>query len=139
MVKFLVKIFMSLWPKNKKEIRTDAGHFLRCCMLVATVTNCLMYFVCIAIVGFLPMLLSILKAAWAYSCYLTLREREIAVYFIFLVASLVCSLWTIFDDDKKGNVQVLGHLINIAINFLLGMYIAKAWYTFRKSGGLHGK
>ena len=90
-----------------------------------------MYFVTIAIVGFIPMLINILNAAWAYSCYLTLREREIIFYFILLFLSLVDNTWNLFDNDKKGNVQVLGHLICIAVDVLLGIYIGKAYYHFR--------
>ena len=93
---------------------------------------------CLAIVGFIPMLLNIANAAWAYSCYLTLRERELGVYFIILVVQVVDHVVTLFADKKHGNVQVLGHLICLALIALTGFYVGRAWYHFRKTGGLRG-
>ena len=93
---------------------------------------------CLAIVGFVPMLLNIGNAAWAYSCYLTLRERELGVYFVILIGQVVYDIYDLFSDDKHGNVQVLGHLISAAFVVLTGLYVGRAWYHFRKTGGLRG-
>mgnify|MGYP001347143762 CR=1 FL=1 len=76
---------------------------------------------CLAIVGFVPMLLNIGNAAWAYSCYLTLRERELGVYFVILIGQVVYDIYDLFSDDKHGNVQVLGHLISAAFVVLTGL------------------
>ena len=84
------------------------------------------------------MLLNIANAAWSYSCYLTLRERELGVYFVILIGQVVDHVVTLFADKKHGNVQVLGHLICLAFIALTGFYVGRSWYHFRKTGGLRG-
>ena len=117
---------------------TEEGRWLRTCTCIATIIHTLLYLLCLAIVGFLPMILNILNAAWAYSCYLTLRERELAVYFVILIGQTVDHVVTIFGDKDLGNVQVLGHLICTTFIVLTGFYVGRAWYHFRKTGGLRG-
>ena len=138
MAKIFAKLFFTMWPRKQKEAHTQEGTWLRCACLVATIIHTLLYLLCIAIVGFLPMLINIGNAAWAYSCYLTLRERELGVYFFLLIVGVVVDVLALFGDKDQGNVQVLGTLINIAAAVLLGLYVARAWYHFRHTGGLHG-
>ena len=64
-----------------------------------------------------------------------------AVYFILLILGVVNNIMLLFVDDHKkdpGSMQILGHLICIAVACLLAFYVGRSWYHFRLTGGLHG-
>jgi len=84
------------------------------------------------------MVMNFLQASIAYSCYLTVREKEIVIYLFLLV---IGSLEDIFSlrKDVLGNLQVLGKIINLVSYCLLLYVVGKCYYSFRHSGGLHGR
>ena len=98
----------------------------------------------LAIIGFWPMFFNLLESLWAYSCYLTLREREVWVYLaLLLIQILVMIFHSLGLSDNKGpgndgTFQILGDLIVFCSDGLLGYLVGQAFYTFRKTGGLHG-
>ena len=65
---------------------------MRYAMLAVTILHILGFALALAMVGFWPMLYNGILAAWAYSCYLTLREKEILFYFVLLIACFVFTL-----------------------------------------------
>lgn len=89
------------------------------------------------------MFINLCQTMWAYSCYLTLREREIWVYVIILLIQVIyctiCLLGLNHDaTTKESSMQTLGKLVCLCVCGILGYLIGKAYYDFRKSGGLHG-
>ena len=84
------------------------------------------------------MVMNFLLACIAYSCYLTVREKEIVIYLVLLTIGS-------FDDmvslkkDVLGNLQVLGKIINLVTYCLLLYIVGKCYYSFRHAGGLHGR
>ena len=55
----------------------------------ATLIHFLLFIFSLCLVGFWPMFYNMILCSWAYSCYLTLREREFIVYFIMVIAATV--------------------------------------------------
>ena len=89
------------------------------------------------------MFLNLLQLCSAYSCYLTLRERQVWFYMIMLLVQVIYAILTLVgidkDDEKKlSSMQFLGKLISVCICVIVGWLVGKAYYDFRKSGGLHG-
>ena len=84
------------------------------------------------------MVMNFLLACIAYSCDLTVREKEIVIYLVLLTIGS-------FDDmvslkkDVLGNLQVLGKIINLVTYCLLLYIVGKCYYSFRHAGGLHGR
>ena len=82
------RTFFSLYPTIKKEAETEEGVWLRKTLFAASIVHSVLTMGCLAIVGFMPMLFNMLQACWSYSCYLTLREREVWVYMVILFLQL---------------------------------------------------
>ena len=93
----VARTFYKLWPHQQKKSETKEGEGLRCSLGFATIMHIFLFVACLTLVGFRPMLYNLLQFSWAYSCYLTLREREIVVYFIMLAGFAVLETTTIFD------------------------------------------
>ena len=91
------------------------------------------------------MLINLLQAAVTYSCYLTLREREVWVYVFLLFVQVISCTLTLCGvgqdehaDGGNGAMQTLGRMLCLVFSCLCGFLIGKASYDCRKSGGLHG-
>ena len=136
------RTFFSLYPTILKQPETEQGVWLRKTLLITCVVHFCLTLASLAIIGFWPMTLNLLQTCWSYSCYLTLREREVWFYLILLFIQafyLVLHLLGFGDDTGDDSAfQTLGHLIAICCCGLVGWLVASAFYAFRKSGGLHG-
>ena len=89
------------------------------------------------------MLLNLLECIWIYSCYLTLSEREVWVYMLLLFVTTLLNILDLLgitdsETGKESSFQQLGQFIVLAVVILLGYFIGRASYLFRKSGGIHG-
>jgi len=119
-------------------VETTDGRRVRKAILFSLVLHILLFFFSFAVVGFRPMVMNFLLASIAYSCYLTVREKEIIIYLVLLTIGS-------FDDivslkkDVLGNLQVLGKIINLVTYCLLLYVVGKCYYAFRHAGGLHGR
>eukprot|EP00352_Strombidinopsis_acuminata_P005257 CAMPEP_0176371508 /NCGR_PEP_ID=MMETSP0126-20121128/24747_1 /TAXON_ID=141414 ORGANISM="Strombidinopsis acuminatum, Strain SPMC142" /NCGR_SAMPLE_ID=MMETSP0126 /ASSEMBLY_ACC=CAM_ASM_000229 /LENGTH=133 /DNA_ID=CAMNT_0017730993 /DNA_START=263 /DNA_END=665 /DNA_ORIENTATION=+ len=69
--------------------------------------------------------------------YLTLRECTVAVYVLLLVGGTIQAFFNVFSPDI-GTIQQVGILINIVFYVFAIYFVGKAYYEFRKSGGIHG-
>ena len=58
-----------------------------------------MFIFCLALVGAGAMVFNFLQGLWAYSVYLTLREREAIVYLLLLAGQIVHSTFFLIGDD----------------------------------------
>ncbi len=136
------RLFFSLYPSKRKEIPEDNvdGHTLRVMLLIATIAHSLLAFFCLAFVGFWPMIINVIQAAWAYSCYLTMREREIVLYLFLLCVQIICQFFGLFSNESendKGSIKFLGAMICICTCSIMGYLVGKEYYSFRMIGGLH--
>ena len=136
---FFARAFYKLWPHQQKQTETQEGDHLRCVLGFATIMHIFLFVGCLTLVGFGPMIYNLLQFAWAYSCYLTLREREIVVYFIMLAGFAILETTTIFDKKKEGNWQQLGSMTVVILYCLIGYIVGRTYYFFRITGGLHGR
>ena len=96
-----------------------------------------LFFFCLAVVGFIPMLANFLLSCWSYSCYLTIREKEIVIYLVLLGFGSIQGGLSLMHD-VLGNFQVLGKIINLVTYCMLMFIVGKCYYAFRHSGGLRG-
>ena len=138
----LERLFFSLYPSSRKVAETAEGDWLRRMLFVAMIIHAGLAAWALALIGFVPMILNLLQLAWSYSCYLTLREREVLVYMILLLGQFIynmcCLLGTHDGDEDLTSIQQLGKMVSAVLCVLLGYTVGKAYYDFRKSGGLHG-
>ena len=137
------RAFFVLYPSQKKQAFTEEGHWLRKMCLVATFCHAGLTILGLALVGFQCMLLNLLECIWIYSCYLTLSEREVWVYMLLLFVTTLLNILDLLgitdsEDGKESSFQQLGQFIVLAVVILLGYFIGRASYLFRKSGGIHG-
>ena len=111
-----------------------------CC--IATIVHISLSAFDLAFVGFQNMILNLLQGTLIYSSYLTLRNREIWIYFIVLLGQVVYTLLDVLGigdgDAAEGTMQHLGQIITLCMTSLMGYFVSSAFYKFRKSGGLHG-
>lgn len=136
----LERAFFRLYPSKRKETTNEFGHWLRCVMLIATILHFGMALFCMALVGFTAMILNFLQCMWSYSVFLTLREREMVLYLLALLAQLAQSFCFLFRGDEKptGAFQTggtIGNIVGCSIMLFVG---ARALWKFHETGGLHG-
>lgn len=93
----LSKGFYYLYPSRQKPTFTHDGRRLRAALFYAVICHCVMFFFCLAIVGFFPMLDNFLMSCVSYSCFLTMRERTTIVYLGLLVYAALTESRTIFN------------------------------------------
>ena len=76
-------------------------------------------------------------AILSYSCYLTLREWTCVLY-------ILVTTWSGFYLAYVGagvlaeSTQILGLYLGIGVDFITVFYCGRAYYYFRKTGGIHG-
>ena len=136
----LEKYFFTFFPTIKKPSETPEGDWLRCTSLISVFIHNGLFVFCLALVGFYPMIFNLAQACVSYSVYLTLREREIAVY-IFLLCGQIATDALIIKNAEDGELvgmQMGGYIGNIVACCLLMFSAARAWQKFRATGGLHG-
>ena len=100
----LNRLFFALFPTTKKIAQTEEGHWLRRMLFIAAFCHFGLSIWALAIIGFWPMFFNLLQLTSSYSCYLTLRERQIWIYMIILVMQviyLVCCLVGLDDHGAR--------------------------------------
>ena len=83
----LTQCFFFFYPSKKKEIPVgnEEATWMRCIALISSFVHFGMLIFCLALVGVYPMLFNLAQCFFVYSVYLTLREREMAVYLLLLM------------------------------------------------------
>ena len=97
------RLFFRMYPTKKKVYNTEEGKDLRFSLCMATVAHFALLILCLACVGFWPMFINLLQCCSAYSCYLTLRERQVWVYLTLLAINLFLVIMDTlgFGDDEE--------------------------------------
>ena len=135
----LERAFFRLFPTTRKETTNPNGEWLRCINCIATLMHFGMALFCMALVGFPAMILNILQCIWSYSVYLTLREREMCLYLLALLAQIAQSLCFLFRGEEKptGAFQTggtIGNIVGCGVMLVVG---GRALWLFHNTGGLH--
>ena len=115
-------MFFYLWPTESKRILEGdppETKRMRYAMLAVTILHCLGFALALAMVGFWPMLYNGILAAWAYSCYLTIREKEILVYFILLIGSFILTMLRFGSGSSTSTTEALGSIQSLCTVLLL--------------------
>ena len=133
-----------LYPSSPKQVETEEGSWLRKTLGIATFVHFGLLVMCLAAVGFWPMLINMFQCMSAYSCYLTLREKQAWIYmFMIFIQTLYLVLHLLGigepeDAKPEAAFQMLGYLICLTFCCINGYLVGRAVYFFRKTGGLHG-
>ena len=111
--------------------------------LIATLLHFTLVLLSLALIGFKPMVFNLVQVCWVYSCYLTLREREVVVYLLILAAQIIYCLTRILGigdhhDGVNSTFQSLGHMIIMAVCILLAYMVGRAYWDFHQGRGLKG-
>ena len=130
-------IFFRYYPQQKKKTETHEGEQFRFCLGLDTAVHVVLFFGSFAFVGFKSALINLALACWAYSCYLTMREKQAIFYVVLLVLAFAFSIVDL-TRDLYGNLQFVSKLVNLVLYGILGVYTCYRYRDFRKSGGLHG-
>ena len=137
-------LFFKFYPSIKKEARNEESLWLRKMCLIATVIHFSLSILSLALIGFGPMIFNLLQTCWIYSCYLTLREREVAVYLFILLGQTIYCIFAILGvgedpGTESGAFQSLGHIIILCFLVLMAYLVGKAEWDFHQRGGLKAK
>ena len=99
--------------------------------------------VALAITGFMQMIASLFLAAMSYSVYLTLREWSVILYILFCLFISVSSIsnklyYNQYSNGNENELAPLGFFTQIGLQIMAAYYVSRAYYYFRKNGGIHG-
>ena len=101
MCDWLNRTFHTLYPAKKKETRNEASRWMRLMLLVATLLHFTLVLLSLALIGFKPMVFNLTQVMICYSCYLTLREREVVFYLVVLACQIFYCVTRILGIGEK--------------------------------------
>ena len=135
----LRKFFSWLYPRRARKTRNNHSDWLRAYIGWSLVLHMFFFVISLIFVGFWPMIMNLLLATWAYSCYLTLRTSQIFFYICFLISAIFC----VFDDLWNENmlrpynsVQKMGLITQGVCYGCLIFWNSKMFWKFYVLGGL---
>ena len=136
------KIFIKMYPSGAKTLYTSQGIWLRRMAVVFLFLDIIFTVFSLAMVGFLPMIQDLCLACLGYSMYLTIREWVVMLY---LLLKLVFGLGLIWQDqsnmsylEQTNTIMKFGQIANATFHLLSVFFVGKAYYYFRKNGGIWG-
>lgn len=135
MTDYLGKIFFTLFPSKPKHISTPEGKNLRKMLGMFMILHIFFFIASLTAMGFVPMLSELGFIIWTFSCYLTLREWEIIMYFVALTCGTIYGLLNLFSAK---NISLLFYILNEIFYFSALYFGTLAYKDFRMSGGIHG-
>ena len=114
---------------------------MRTVSLISCILHNLLFIFCLALVGAGPMVFNFLQAAWIYSVFLTMRQREMVVYLLLVLGQIAQCLTMMLKDREVplGAFQSGGLIGNCVACCLLLWFNGRAFYLFHESGGLRGR
>ena len=91
------KFFYWFYPAQPKFCHTEEGKTLRRIMCWQVGLHTTAALISLAIIGFFSMISHMLWAMWTYSIYLSLREMQIIVYLVTLLAGVSFYFTMLFE------------------------------------------
>jgi hypothetical protein len=138
MFKLTRKIFTNMYPRKLKPALTAEGQWLRKCVGWSTVLHIIFFAFSLAFVGFLPMISNLFLATFGYSVFLTLRECEVVVYLVTILSAISGGFFDLMHHKDNDASQKMGLIVMMASYVWVIYYLCRAYYFFRKSGGIKG-
>ena len=131
--------FFYFYPSVEKKYKTDEGEDMRIALKYVTILHAILFFVCLGLIGFWPMIINFILCGVTFSLYLTLKELQILFYFLLLVGAFAYGLVIMFDKKAEGVWQELFNGI-LTFSYLFILFYVYTYYKYyRRSGGLKGK
>ena len=136
------RLTKKLYPIQAKRTWTKQGSWLRKIICACLIANLLFFVVSLAMIGFEPMAMNLILATWAYSVYLTMNELSIILYIVFLIGATINGIYWLKENDNLAfpltNSQIMGFGMNMMTHLVSIYYLGRAYYYFRKTGGIKG-
>ena len=129
------KCFFRLYPNKPKPAETAQGLHLRRVLKWLTVCHIISFLVSLTVIGFFSMLSEIGYSAWAYSCFLTLREWQVILYLLLLLIGIINGFFNIFAFST---VSLLFYIVTLVFLGFALYFLFFAYKAFRMAGGIHG-
>ena len=95
------KTFNRLYPAQQKKAWTTQGKWLRSCIQAGFTIHLIFFVGSLLFIGFMTMLISLMLAAWSYSCYLTMNQCSIIFYMFLLIMATIYGLFYSITGDKQ--------------------------------------
>ena len=121
------RIFFCLYPSRQKQAETPEGLHLRSTLGWLTVFHVLGFLISLTIIGFLSMMCELFYSVWCYSCYLTLRERQIVFYMVTIAFGIIYGFLNVFSSTLT-TVSLLFYIINL-IYYCMALFYCWAAYS----------
>ena len=136
------KIFAKMYPAEKKTLYTTQGKWLRTMAGFFMFADFCFFVFALALVGFQAMMMDLWLGLWGYSVWLTLREWVTIMYLFF---KCMAAFMLLFNSNSgssysgtMASTQIFGLILNACFHILSVYYVGRAYYQFRKNGGIHG-
>ena len=133
------RLFKLMYPIKMKEAKTPAGQYIRFLLRLACVMHCLFFSFSLAFVGFRPMIVNLLMAAWSYSAFLTLRQWVIVFHLIFLCIATCGGFRDLLYKESQESTQQIATIVLCVCYILMIYYLGRAYCVFVKRGGIKGR
>ena len=104
---------------------------------IATFLHALFAIVSLALVGAEAMYSAQFLGILSYSCYLTLREWTCILYLLIATWSALYLAY-VGAGVLAESTQILGLYLGIIVDLITVYYCGRAYYFFRKTGGIKG-
>eukprot|EP00347_Sterkiella_histriomuscorum_P008650 403344285 len=130
------RIFFRLYPNQPKYADTEEGDRLRNILKICCIFHIVFFMASLTAIGFYSMIQEILYAAWTYSAYLTLKEYQTVIYIVTLFMGIAYGFFNLFSHN---DLNLLFYILNLVYYGCALFFVAKAYKTFRITGGIHGK
>ena len=128
-------IFYWFYPPVPKKCHTDEGERLRTVMQFQVFFHFVFFVGNLMAIGCQPMLLQLGWLLWAFSVMLNLREAQIFIYIISLVAGGITKVSLM---NNYTQIPLLIFILELVFLFLSSFYVTVNYKNFRLAGGIKG-
>jgi len=91
------KFFYWFYPTRPKFCHTPEGHKMRSVMAFQVLFHIVFALMSLTMIGFYSMMTHFVWSMWTYSCYLSLREMQLVVYLVSLLAGISAYFTVLFN------------------------------------------
>ena len=101
---YFERCFFRFYPSKQKKTDTEEGVWMRRTMMLTFLAHFSLAVFTLACVGFWEMFTNVIMSCWAYSAYLTMREKAIILYMVLLVGQITfnaCSITGIGQTEAE--------------------------------------
>merc|ERR1712224_784312 len=122
------KLFFKMYPAKPKIVRTPQGIDLRKTLRICLIFHIIFFVVSLMAIGYSSMISEVAFAILCYSCYLTLREWTIILYWALLFLSIFLGIMNLFEYR---NIRILFYILNEIFYGVAIYYVGIKYRKFR--------